>query len=116
FLAERGELAALCAEEGIVFVGPTAASIERVGGKIGARELAASVGVPLVEGSGRIECTEEALLVADRIGYPVVTKASAGGGGRGMVVARDPQALRAAFDRVSLEAKEAFGDGTMFLE
>lgn len=116
FLSERSELSALCAEEGIAFVGPTAESIERIGGKIAARELAASVGVPLVEGSGRIESTEEALIVAERIGYPVVTKASAGGGGRGMVVARDPQALRAAFSRVSLEAAEAFGDGTMFLE
>jgi acetyl-CoA carboxylase biotin carboxylase subunit len=116
FLSERAELASLCAEHGIAFVGPTAESIERVGGKIAARELARSVGVPLVEGSGKVESTEEALRIAESIGYPVVTKASAGGGGRGMVVVRNAAELGAAFDRASHEAKEAFGDGTLFLE
>ncbi|MBL6616269.1 MAG: ATP-grasp domain-containing protein [Reyranella sp.] len=116
FLSERAELATLCAENGIAFVGPTAQSIEQVGGKIAARELARSVGVPLVEGSGKVGSTEEALQIAQQIGYPVVTKASAGGGGRGMVVVRDADALSAAFERASLEAKEAFGDGTLFLE
>jgi len=116
FLSERAELAALCEEEGIAFVGPRAESIERVGGKIAARELAASVGVPLVQGSGRIGSAEEALRIAEQIGYPVVTKASAGGGGRGMVVVRDAGSLRTAFERASLEAMEAFGDGTLFLE
>jgi acetyl-CoA carboxylase biotin carboxylase subunit len=116
FLSERAELAVLCAEHGIAFVGPTALSIEQVGGKIAARELARSVGVPLVEGSGKVDSTAEALRIADRIGYPVVTTASAGGGGRGMVVVHDAAALSAAFDRASHEAREAFGDGTLFLE
>jgi acetyl-CoA carboxylase biotin carboxylase subunit len=116
FLSERAGLARLCQQEGIAFVGPTPESIDQVGGKIAARELARSVGVPLVEGSGAIADTREALAVADGIGYPVVTKASAGGGGRGMVVARTPAQLEAHFERASIEAREAFGDGTLFLE
>lgn len=116
FLSERAGLARLCEQEGIAFVGPTAESIEQVGGKIAARELARSVGVPLVEGSGAIADTKEALEVASKIGYPVVTKASAGGGGRGMVVARNAAQLEAHFERASTEAREAFGDGTLFLE
>jgi acetyl-CoA carboxylase biotin carboxylase subunit len=116
FLSERAELARLCADHGIRFVGPTAESIEQVGGKIAARELARSAGVPLVEGSGKIASTAEALATARRIGYPVVTKASAGGGGRGMVVAANEAALAAGFERASVEALEAFGDGTLFLE
>ncbi len=116
FLSERAGLARLCEQEGIAFVGPTPESIDQVGGKIAARELARSVGVPLVEGSGAIADTREALAAAEKIGYPVVTKASAGGGGRGMVVARDATQLGTHFERASTEAREAFGDGTLFLE
>lgn len=116
FLSERSEFARLCESAGLIYVGPAPESIERVGGKIAARELARSVGVPLVEGSGAVGSVQEALAIAERIGYPVVTKASAGGGGRGMVVARSPEELGASFDRASSEAREAFGDGTLFLE
>jgi acetyl-CoA carboxylase biotin carboxylase subunit len=116
FLSERVELAELCQEAGVVFVGPTPLSIRQVGDKLGARALARAAGVPLVAGSAAIASSEEALRVADSIGYPVVTKASAGGGGRGMVVARDAHALAEGFDKASSEAREAFGDGTLFLE
>ncbi len=116
FLSERASLADLCGREGITFVGPSAESIRRVGGKIAGRELATSIGVPVVEGSEALDSVDAAVACADRIGYPVVTKASAGGGGRGMVVARDVAALRSGFEKASLEAKEAFGDGTLFLE
>jgi acetyl-CoA carboxylase, biotin carboxylase subunit len=116
FLSERAALANLCAREGITFVGPTAESIERVGGKIAGRQLATSVGVPVIQGSEAVGSVDAALKSATQIGYPVVTKASAGGGGRGMVVARDPGSLRSGFEKASLEAKEAFGDGTLFLE
>jgi acetyl-CoA carboxylase biotin carboxylase subunit len=116
FLSERAALADLCLREGITFVGPTAESIERVGGKIAGRKLATSVGVPVVRGSEALGSVDAALECATQIGYPVVTKASAGGGGRGMVVARDAASLRSGFEKASLEAKEAFGDGTLFLE
>ena len=116
FLSERAELVRLCEENGIAFVGPTAMSMEQVGSKIAARELAQGAGVPLVPGSGALANADEALAFAEQVGFPVVTKASAGGGGRGMVVARNAEELRAGFERASNEAREAFGDGTLFLE
>jgi acetyl-CoA carboxylase biotin carboxylase subunit len=116
FLSERAELAALCAAEDISFVGPTADSIERVGMKISARELAESVGVPVVPGSGRINSPAEAVQFAESAGYPVVTKAAAGGGGRGMIVARNSATLPDLFEKASMVARETFGDGTVFLE
>jgi acetyl-CoA carboxylase biotin carboxylase subunit len=116
FLSERAELAEFCAQEGIVFVGPDAASMRRVGDKLGARALAKASGIPLIAGTDKIASPREAVRMADEIGYPVVTKASAGGGGRGMMVARDPKALAAGFDKAAGEAKEAFGDGTLYLE
>jgi acetyl-CoA carboxylase biotin carboxylase subunit len=116
FLSERRALAELCAEEGIAFVGPSAEQIEAVGDKLAARRLAKQAGVAMAPGSAKLESAAEAVAFADAIGYPVVTKASAGGGGRGMAVARDARALTEAFERASLEAKEAFGDGTLFVE
>lgn len=116
FLSERAELAALCAEHGIGFVGPTAESIRSVGDKLGARALARVAGVPMTEGSEAVADVRDALRIADAIGYPVITKASAGGGGRGMVVAHSAAELEAAFDRAVTTAREAFGDGTLFLE
>ena len=116
FLSERSSLAALCEQEGIAFVGPSATSIEAVGDKLAARRLAKAAGVMMTPGSAKLESAEDAVAFADAIGYPVVTKASAGGGGRGMVVARDTRSLRDGFARASIEAKEAFGDGTLFVE
>jgi acetyl-CoA carboxylase biotin carboxylase subunit len=116
FLSERTALVTLCEDNGIAFVGPTATSMDQVGGKIAARELAHGAGVPLVPGSGALASADEALAFAGKVGFPVVTKASAGGGGRGMVVARNAAELKEGFERASHEAKEAFGDGTLFLE
>lgn len=116
FLSERPELAQLCADNGIIFVGPRAESIRQVGDKLSARALAREADVPLTSGSEKIEDVAEALKTAEQIGYPVITKASAGGGGRGMVVAHDADELAAAFDQASNTAREAFGDGTLFLE
>lgn len=116
FLSERPVLPELCAEAGIAFIGPEAATIRSVGDKLAARQLAASAGVGMVPGSGKLETVEAALQEAERIGYPVVTKASAGGGGRGMRVAADKAALRGGFERAQVEAREAFGDGTLYLE
>jgi acetyl-CoA carboxylase biotin carboxylase subunit len=116
FLSERRSLAALCEEQDIAFVGPSAASIEAVGDKLAARRLAKAAGVAMTPGSGKLETAEDAVAFADAIGYPVVTKASAGGGGRGMFVATDAPSLHQGFARASIEAKEAFGDGTLFVE
>lgn len=116
FLSERAEFAGLCEENGLRFVGPSADSIRAVGDKLAARALARTAGVPMIDGSSRVETASEARRIADSIGYPVVTKASAGGGGRGMVVARSPGELEGGFDKASHEAREAFGDGTLYLE
>jgi acetyl-CoA carboxylase biotin carboxylase subunit len=116
FLSERSEFAELCEKEGIAFVGPTAESIRSVGDKLSARALAKSAKVPLTEGSDKLPDVEAALKVAAKIGYPVLTKASAGGGGRGMVIARNEAELKTGFDQASTIAKEAFGEGTLFLE
>jgi acetyl-CoA carboxylase biotin carboxylase subunit len=116
FLSERASLARLCEDEGITFVGPSSQSIEAVGDKLAARRLATAAGVAMTPGSAKLASAAEAVAFAETIGFPVVTKASAGGGGRGMVVARDGKSLAEGFERASTEAKEAFGDGTLYLE
>ncbi|MBP8275505.1 MAG: ATP-grasp domain-containing protein [Propionivibrio sp.] len=116
FLSERASFARLCEEEGITFVGPRSETIEAVGDKLAARRLASAAGIPMVAGTGKVSSTQEALAIAAQIGYPVITKASAGGGGRGMRVARSAADLQESFDRSSQEALEAFGDGTLYLE
>jgi acetyl-CoA carboxylase biotin carboxylase subunit len=116
FLSERAALARLCEDHGITFVGPASQSIEAVGDKLAARRLARAADVAMTPGSAKLASADEAVAFAKEIGFPVVTKASAGGGGRGMVVARDERALREGFERASIEAKEAFGDGTLYLE
>jgi acetyl-CoA carboxylase biotin carboxylase subunit len=116
FISERAALARLCEEQGVTFVGPSSGSIEAVGDKLAARTLAKAAGVAMTPGSAKLASPDEAVAFAETIGFPVVTKASAGGGGRGMVVARDARSLAEGFERASIEAKEAFGDGTLFLE
>ncbi|MGD9536166.1 MAG: acetyl/propionyl/methylcrotonyl-CoA carboxylase subunit alpha [Alphaproteobacteria bacterium] len=116
FLSERAPFARLCAENGIVFVGPTPESIEQLGDKISARHVAERAGVPVVPGTGEIATAAQARKAAEGIGYPVVTKAAAGGGGRGMFVAEVPSEIDARFDRASEEARAAFGDGTLYME
>ena len=116
FLSERPELSELCAKEGITFIGPTAASVRSVGDKLSAKQLAEAAGVPLTRGSGKVRDVEHALTIAESIGYPVITKASAGGGGRGMIVARNAADLADAFVRASATAREAFGDETLYIE
>jgi acetyl-CoA carboxylase biotin carboxylase subunit len=116
FLSERASLARLCEEHGVTFVGPSSQSIEAVGDKLAARRLAKAAGVAMTPGSARLANADEAVAFAAEIGFPVVTKASAGGGGRGMVVAHDAKSLAEGFERASVEASEAFGDGTLYLE
>ena len=116
FLSESAALAALCEREEIAFVGPRAETIERLGDKLTARAIAAEAGVPIVPGSGEIRSAAEARRVAADIGYPVLVKASAGGGGRGMFVARADADIDEGFERASAEARAAFGDGALFVE
>ena len=116
FLSESAALAALCEREGIAFVGPRAETIERLGDKLTARAIAAEAGVPIVPGSGELRSAAEARSFAASAGYPVLMKASAGGGGRGMFVARTEANIDDGFERASAEAEAAFGDGALFME
>ncbi|MEQ8799806.1 MAG: acetyl-CoA carboxylase biotin carboxylase subunit [Salinisphaeraceae bacterium] len=116
FLSERAEFAKLCEDEGLIFVGPRPETIDQVGDKLRARELAQRNGVPLVPGSPLLTDANDAADAADELGYPVVMKASAGGGGQGMFVARSRDEIAASFERASNEAQSAFGDGSLYLE
>ena len=117
FVAEQPEFVDLCDRLGIVFVGPDAAVMRLVGDKIGAKRLAEEAGVPVAPWSGGpVETAEEALGHAERIGYPLMIKATAGGGGRGIRRVDDKAALAAAFTSARTEALQAFGDGTLLLE
>jgi acetyl-CoA carboxylase biotin carboxylase subunit len=116
FLAENAAFAAACEEQGIVFVGPTASAIERMGDKALARSLAREAGVPTVPGTDGTADVAEALRAADELGYPVMVKAAAGGGGRGIRVAQSSQELEALVAEAAREAEAAFGDSTLYLE
>ncbi|GAB5552236.1 MAG: pyruvate carboxylase [Saprospiraceae bacterium] len=117
FLSENVTFARRCREEGLVFVGPDPEVMEQLGDKVAAKALARKVQVPLIEGSQLdLVNSEVALQEAKRIGYPVIIKAAAGGGGRGMRVVRDDQNLEIEFEEAKSEAITAFGDGTIFLE
>lgn len=116
FLSEKPELASLCEQEGIIFVGPRPDAIELLGDKISSRELAAKANVQTVPGTDHIANVNDAKKAADKLGYPVVMKASAGGGGRGMFKATSPEELDASFERASREAESAFGDSRLYME
>jgi len=116
FLSERAGFARLCAEAGIVFVGPSPEAIEAMGDKITAVRLAEEAGVARVPGTGRLDDVAAARAAAARVGYPVLLKATAGGGGRGMRVVAAERELAAAMEAASSEAKAAFGDGTLYME
>ncbi|MBQ8585270.1 MAG: acetyl-CoA carboxylase biotin carboxylase subunit [Butyricicoccus sp.] len=117
FLSENSEFARLCTDCGFKFIGPSGDIIDRMGNKAAARALMQSVGVPVVPGSdGPVETAADALRAAEQVGYPVLVKASAGGGGRGMRRADDAEALAAAFAEARAEAEACFGDGTLYLE
>src|SRR5215471_8708048 len=117
FLSESAEFAQACLEAGLVFVGPTAAMITAMGSKSGSKFLMERAGVPLVPGYHG-EGQDEAILAnaAGKIGYPVLVKASAGGGGRGMRIVRNAADLSAAIVSAKREAKAAFGDDRLLIE
>ena len=117
FLSERAEFAQACRDCKIEFIGPTPEAMARLGDKVSCKKAAKEAGVPVFPGSpDAIEDEEEACAIAAKIGYPVIIKASAGGGGRGMRVCRDEAALRANIKAASTEAQAAFGNGAVFIE
>lgn len=117
FLAENAQFAEECLKAGITFIGPSPEALALLGDKVKARELAQKVGVPVVPGtSGSVGSLDEALAFCQRVGYPVMVKASAGGGGRGLRVVRTDAELQEAMEAGSREALAAFGDGNLFLE
>ncbi|AUW59909.1 urea carboxylase [Sphingobium sp. SCG-1] len=116
FLAENAEFAEACAAAGIVFIGPTPENIRTFGLKHSARALAAGHGVPLAPGTGLLTDEEEAAKAAQEIGYPVILKATAGGGGIGMRICEDEAAVREGFAGVARLGEGNFGDAGVFLE
>ena len=117
FLAENAEFAETCAASNITFIGPSAEQIRQMGDKATARRLAKEAGVPTVPGTpGTIEDAEEALVAAEGIGFPVIIKATAGGGGKGMRIAWDPEQFTQLFSLAQNEALAAFGNGSVYVE
>jgi pyruvate carboxylase subunit A len=117
FLAENPELASTCARRGVRFIGPSADIIYRMGNKIQARQAMIAAGVPVVPGSdGNVEDLDQAISVADTVGYPIMLKATAGGGGRGIRRCENAGELRRNYDRVVSEASKAFGSTDVFIE
>jgi acetyl-CoA carboxylase biotin carboxylase subunit len=117
FLAENINFARICRDCGITFIGPPVEAMQLLGDKVQARKLARKAKVRVVPGSeGAVEDESQALKLADKMGYPVIIKAAAGGGGRGMRIVHNEITLRSAFDTARAEAEAAFGDGSVYLE
>ena len=116
FLAENAAFARACADAGLVWVGPSAEAIERMGDKAAARELARAAGVPVVPGTPGTVDAGEAAAVAEELGYPVMVKAAGGGGGRGIRVVREASEVSDAVDGAAREADAAFGNPALYVE
>ncbi|MFN2322179.1 MAG: acetyl-CoA carboxylase biotin carboxylase subunit [Trueperaceae bacterium] len=116
FLSENAEFAEMCEEHGLVFIGPRPQNIARIGDKSSARAVAFEAGVPVTPGSEPLPDVAAATAFAGTIGYPVILKASAGGGGRGMRVVHSPNDLGRHFVQAQEEARAAFGDPSMYME
>jgi acetyl-CoA carboxylase biotin carboxylase subunit len=116
FLSENPAFAQACVDEGLTFIGPSPQVVAEAGDKARAREIARAAGIPVLSGSPILTDAESAVAAADGLGYPVLIKAAAGGGGRGMVVIEDAAQLRARFSGAASEAQSAFGDGRLYVE
>ena len=117
FLAENSDFSQVCADNGITFIGPSSASIALMGNKIASRKAVGSAGVPVIPGSEEpIRSADQASSIAAEIGFPVMLKASAGGGGKGMRMVRQKEEVPSAYRTASSEAKTYFGDPTVYLE
>src|SRR5215831_1166623 len=116
FLSERAAFARACQEAGIVFIGPSPAAIEKMGDKVTARTIMQKAGVPVVPGTDVLGSEDEVIKAADQIGFPVMFKASAGGGGKGMRLVHSRDEVASALRGVRSEAKSSFGDDRMYME
>ncbi|AKH98747.1 Carbamoyl-phosphate synthase L chain, N-terminal domain/Carbamoyl-phosphate synthase L chain, ATP binding domain/Biotin carboxylase C-terminal domain [Hoeflea sp. IMCC20628] len=117
FLAENAGFVRAVEAAGMLFVGPSADTIDRMGDKVAARQAAEAAGVPVVPGSkGRLDAVEDAISIAAEIGYPVMIKAAAGGGGKGIRIAQSEEELRKMAPQAQAEAAASFGDGGLYLE
>jgi acetyl-CoA carboxylase biotin carboxylase subunit len=117
FLSENEQFAEIVASCGLTFVGPSASAIRQIGDKASAKAIAKKAGVPVIQGSeGIVENLEEGLTIAKSIGFPVMIKATSGGGGRGISIIRSEKEFRDVFDRTSMEAEASFGDKNLYVE
>jgi acetyl-CoA carboxylase biotin carboxylase subunit len=117
FLSENATFVEMVESCGLIFIGPTSQTIKQIGDKASAKEIAKSVHVPVVEGSeGVVSSIEDGLKIAKKIGYPVMIKASSGGGGRGISIVYNPKEFKDAFFRTGMEAKSNFGDDALYIE
>jgi acetyl-CoA carboxylase biotin carboxylase subunit len=116
FLAEKPELSEACSRYGIIFAGPKPEQIRQMGDKISARQMAKKLGIPVIPGSETVQNVEEIFPLGEKIGYPLLLKAAAGGGGKGMKIAKEPEDLKILFIEAQAEAQAAFGDGRLYFE
>ena len=116
FLSEKPEFAETCAQCGLEFIGPRPEHMRQWGDKVSARSLAKSLGLPILEGTGFLENSADAVRKADALGYPVILKASGGGGGRGMQILRTPEEVSSAFETARAESLAAFGSDKLYFE
>jgi acetyl-CoA carboxylase, biotin carboxylase subunit len=116
FLAENPDLPRLCTEHGVIFIGPPEHCIREMGNKLLARKMVKGYGIPVIPGSEKVRHVEEAIDAAEEIGFPVLLKAAAGGGGRGIKIVTEPSELGTTFEIAAAEARTAFGDDALYLE
>jgi len=116
FLAEQPELAEACIQYGLIFVGPKADNIRKMGDKLLARQMARDIGIPVIPGSDLARSLNEVMEAAERVGTPLLLKAAAGGGGKGIKIVNQPEDLQTVFHEASAEARAAFGDDRVYVE
>ena len=116
FLSENADFAKLVSENEIIFIGPQPETVRKLGNKEKIKEIMQARGLPVIPGTGRVESEKQAIEMAEKIGYPVMLKASSGGGGRGIRLVKDPSSMNDAYLAAASEAKAAFGDDSIYME